>query len=219
LIEAPQKYKAINIRIVEGVTPETDIKARIKRRTNAHIVKLQVKQGKRQPLPEVEDISESELPNEVQKPLPVVLKIPSIATELEKSSSAKRKKLSTDSLPQIQLKLTTKRRTSPECDLSEIFEMVVSELISIPEAGSFCNPVSQFNVPDYYDIVKKPICLEQIRDKVRNFKYLSCNTFTDDIKLISENCNLYNGPVHPLTKIAEDLYEKATAMLEKVIAV
>lgn len=41
---------------------ETDMKARRIRRTNAHIVKLQIKQGKRPPLNQEEDLSESELP-------------------------------------------------------------------------------------------------------------------------------------------------------------
>ena len=41
---------------------ETDMAVRRKRRTNAHIVKLQIKQGKRPPLNQEEDLSESELP-------------------------------------------------------------------------------------------------------------------------------------------------------------
>ena len=61
MIEAPPKYIEL-IRIVEGIEPEADIPARIKRRTNAHVVRLQAKQGKRPPIPEDEEISESELP-------------------------------------------------------------------------------------------------------------------------------------------------------------
>ncbi|KAJ3276830.1 hypothetical protein HDV01_002885 [Terramyces sp. JEL0728] len=207
LIEAPSTYPAI-----EGIPQaDTDEKARIKRRTDAHIVKLQIKQGKRPPIDD-EDLSESELPPEaVQKPLPVVLKIPTLVNSDEKEKKKKRQNTNEFANPP---KLVTKRRTSPECDLAEMLEKIVNDLIDIPEAASFLCPVSQFNVPDYYDIVKNPICLEQIRDKVRNFQYQSAQAFFQDVQHVYSNCNLYNGPAHPLTAIAKNMVSKVEVGLQ-----
>ncbi|KAI8902055.1 hypothetical protein BC833DRAFT_9999 [Globomyces pollinis-pini] len=62
LIEAPAADSG------DGLTiPEPCGKPRIKRRTYAHIVRLQIKQGKKPPLPDDEELSESELPKEFLK--------------------------------------------------------------------------------------------------------------------------------------------------------
>lgn len=198
------------IRIIEGAPDiDIDIKARRSRRTHAHIVRLQIKQGKKPPLNDDEDISESELPGEiVQKPLPVMIKVP---TGMNAPVGKKGKRGGADA--PLVYKVATKRRTSPECDLAEILEKIISEVIAVPEAFEFCRPVSHFNFPDYYEIVKNPLSLEQIRDKVRNFKYLAADCFLEDILRVADNCNLYNGPAHPLTGIARKLYEKAQGLV------
>ncbi|KAJ3316030.1 hypothetical protein HDV04_000239 [Boothiomyces sp. JEL0838] len=210
LIEAPPTYPTI-----EGVPQtDTDEKARRKRRTEAHIVKLQIKQGKRPPIDD-EDLSESELPPEVvQKPLPVVLKIPLLAIGEEKDKKKKRQNANEFANPP---KTVTKRRTSPECDLAELLAKLLNDLIVIPEAAPFLVPVSQFNFPDYYDIVKNPICLEQIRDKVKNFHFQSAQRFLDDVKLLYSNCNLYNGPAHPLTTIAKNMANQVETAIQNDI--
>jgi hypothetical protein len=195
---------------------EIDMKARVRRRTHAHVVRLQIKQGKRQPFKDDEDISESELPLEVdQKPLPVVLKIPNGP---EKTSSRKKRgqSLTESTTPNLILRLTNKRRTSPECELSEILEKILADIIAIPEAGVFCRPVSQHHYPDYYELIKNPISLEQIRDKVRNFKYVHTSAFLEDMKLVAANCTTYNGPAHPLSALANEIYEKVLAAVEEV---
>jgi hypothetical protein len=56
---------------------EEEKKVRIKRRTNAHVIRLQIKQGKRPPLPDDDDISESELPpSPTTKAMSIVVKLP-----------------------------------------------------------------------------------------------------------------------------------------------
>ncbi|KAJ3172201.1 hypothetical protein HDU88_007017 [Geranomyces variabilis] len=106
-----------------------------------------------------------------------------------------------------------RRRAAPEVDLASHLARVVGELIDIPEAYEFCRPVSQVQVPDYYVVVKRPRNLEQIRDDVRNYNYSSAAEFMRDVQLVADNCRLYNGPLHPLTAIADGLVARATARL------
>ncbi|KAJ3168067.1 hypothetical protein HDU87_001268 [Geranomyces variabilis] len=106
-----------------------------------------------------------------------------------------------------------RRRAAPEVDLASHLARVVGELIDIPEAYEFCRPVSQVHVPDYYVVVKRPRNLEQIRDDVRNYSYSSAAEFMRDVQLVADNCRLYNGPLHPLTAIADGLVARATARL------
>ncbi|XP_037589081.1 bromodomain adjacent to zinc finger domain protein 1A [Cebus imitator] len=52
------------------------------------------------------------------------------------------------------------------------------------------SPVLQ--VPDYYDIIKKPIALNIIREKVNKCEYKLASEFIDDIELMFSNCFEYN---------------------------
>jgi hypothetical protein len=188
--------------------PETDLKSRRKRRTNAHLVKLHIKQGKRPPLPEDEELSESELPNEghvgvAQKPLPVVLNL----------SNVKRKKVEEkQSFPTIQLKFS-KRKLSPESDLCDIFVKIILKLSNTPEYMGFVHPVSTVVVPDYLNIIKNPLCLEDMKMKCKDSVYKSQEEFIVDIKRITDNCLLYNGPVHPLTAVAGRMFDNVGVLL------
>eukprot|EP01052_Picozoa_sp_SAG31_P032812 SAG31_NODE_3637_length_4035_cov_1.699695_1_plen_195_part_00 len=61
-----------------------------------------------------------------------------------------------------------------------------------PCALYFVNPVSAKDVPDYHSVVKNPICLRQIKDKVRKHCYIDFKHFELDLLLIVENCTTYN---------------------------
>ncbi|KAJ3155269.1 hypothetical protein HDU86_004359 [Geranomyces michiganensis] len=106
-----------------------------------------------------------------------------------------------------------RRRAAPEVELASHLSRVIGELIDIPEAYEFCRPVSAVHVPDYYVVVKRPRNLEQIRDDVRNYNYSTAAEFMRDIQLVANNCRLYNGPLHPLTAIADGLVARARARL------
>lgn len=52
--------------------------------------------------------------------------------------------------------------------------------------------VSKVQVPDYYDIIKRPIALNIIREKVNKCEYKIASEFIDDIELMFANCFEYN---------------------------
>ncbi|KAJ3022698.1 hypothetical protein HKX48_005468 [Thoreauomyces humboldtii] len=106
-----------------------------------------------------------------------------------------------------------RRRAAPEVDLASQLGIVIAELIAIPEAYEFCRPVSAVHVPDYYRVITKPKTLEQIRDGVRNIIYKTPAAFIRDLAQVAENCRLYNGGLHPLTRIAEGLVNLARERL------
>lgn len=48
-------------------------------------------------------------------------------------------------------------------------------------------------VPDYYNIVQRPMDLQTIRDGLRLKKYQNREEFLSDVNQIVENSTLYNG--------------------------
>ena len=49
-----------------------------------------------------------------------------------------------------------------------------------------------FQVPDYYDLIVKPICLSQVKEKTLYLQYETSEEFIEDILTLLENCFSYN---------------------------
>ncbi|KAK2892310.1 bromodomain adjacent to zinc finger domain protein 1A isoform X2 [Channa argus] len=71
-------------------------------------------------------------------------------------------------------------------------EQLIVELVRHEDSWPFMKLVSRTQVPDYYDIIKKPIALSTIREKVNNCEYQSSGEFVSDVELMFSNCLQYN---------------------------
>ena len=56
---------------------------------------------------------------------------------------------------------------------------------------TFCFPLSR-QFPDYYDVIKEPINLLNIKEKVRSLRYESVVDFVGDVRRMFTNCKVYN---------------------------
>ncbi|KAM9645111.1 bromodomain adjacent to zinc finger domain protein 1A isoform 2-T2 [Trichechus inunguis] len=101
-----------------------------------------------------------------------------------------RKRQSTESSPAI-LNRRSSGRQGGVHELSA-FEQLVVELVRHDDSWPFLKLVSKIQVPDYYDIIKKPIALNIIREKVNKCEYKLASEFIDDIELMFSNCFEYN---------------------------
>ncbi len=66
------------------------------------------------------------------------------------------------------------------------------------------DPVA-LNIPDYHSIIKKPMDLRTVREKLENAQYENAKEFEQDVKLIFANCRKYNGPEHPIRASANEV--------------
>ncbi|XP_046873404.1 bromodomain adjacent to zinc finger domain protein 1A isoform X2 [Hypomesus transpacificus] len=71
-------------------------------------------------------------------------------------------------------------------------EQLTVELVRHEDSWPFMKLVSRTQVPDYYDIIKKPIALSTIREKVNNCEYKTSAEYIDDVELMFANCLQYN---------------------------
>jgi hypothetical protein len=65
------------------------------------------------------------------------------------------------------------------------------------------DPVAD-EVPNYFDVVKRPMDLSLIRTKMMNNEYKSGGEFEADIRLIFQNCYEYWTPGDPIWRSCED---------------
>ncbi|WFD20209.1 hypothetical protein MCAP1_002453 [Malassezia caprae] len=58
----------------------------------------------------------------------------------------------------------------------------------------FMHPVSQADVPDYYDVIQHPMTWSQMRAKVDAMAYTSVADWEADVRLVCANAQQYNAP-------------------------
>lgn len=91
------------------------------------------------------------------------------------------------------------------------------------DASPFLKPVDyvKLHVPDYPNIVTKPMDLLLVDSKLNAFQYGTVEEFVSDVRLIFSNCFKYNGPeamISVLCQNVESAFEKGLRqmpMLEK----
>ncbi|KAF2841462.1 putative RSC complex subunit [Patellaria atrata CBS 101060] len=96
--------------------------------------------------------------------------------------------------------LSKEERATLQAALDIIYETVEdleeeSTDPSIPNrdiSGPFIELPPRLDYPDYYQIIAKPICLDQIKKKIDTKKYQSLREFKADVKLLCDNCRQYN---------------------------
>lgn len=71
----------------------------------------------------------------------------------------------------------------------------------------FLDPVDpvKLNIPDYFHIVKRPMCFNNIKIKLNNNAYDGHSGFVEDMMLVLDNCILYNGSENAVGKAALEL--------------
>ena len=86
-----------------------------------------------------------------------------------------------------------------EIKMCESWEKIAKQLMNtlwkFKDAELFHKPVDpiELNIPNYFDIIKKPMDFSTVKKKLNNYSYTNLKEYCDDMDLIFNNCILYNG--------------------------
>ena len=69
---------------------------------------------------------------------------------------------------------------------------LIDEIIKHKQAWPFNKPVSVSEVPDYFDVIKKPMDFGKVKSKLNLGDYRTNEQALKDIELVFHNCDLYN---------------------------
>lgn len=89
--------------------------------------------------------------------------------------------------------LSQHRSRRAPSDLS-ICEDILQRLMKMPCCWPFLEPVDKKEVPDYYQIIKKPMDFQTMLKKCGRLSYSSPQEFVDDAILVFSNAATYNQP-------------------------
>ena len=99
--------------------------------------------------------------------------------------------------------------------LTHILQKLLDDLKGTDKYQVFWYPVSAKDVPDYYDIVKNPMCFETIQTKIHEYEYDALGEFRDDVILLISNALLYNKRESFVAKLAMKLQQKLEILMEQ----
>lgn len=86
------------------------------------------------------------------------------------------------------------RRSSQDLPLDfKACDEILQALVHDRDSWPFHCAVSRRSVPDYYDIIKRPMDLGKIRGKLSSMEYRTTKEFVADVYLIFQNCSVYNS--------------------------
>nr|XP_002126456.1 bromodomain adjacent to zinc finger domain protein 1A isoform X1 [Ciona intestinalis] len=140
--------------------------------------------------------SEEEVPVKVPAKKNLTYKIPKRPQKKGVKSTGKAKAVETKTektkVKEEELRSGSKRRSTGVWKELSVCAEILSELIKHKESWPFLDPVSKKQVPDYYDIIKKPMDLGTIHRKLKNVQYQSPSDFIADVDQIFLNCHEYN---------------------------
>jgi len=96
---------------------------------------------------------------------------------------------------------------NPEDLFYHSLSRVLHTVITNREAWPFREPVDGDVIPNYYEVVKEPMCLYVMRDRVQNREYKSLEEVEVDFKLLVNNSETFNGPKSGFTQMAYGLWK------------
>lgn len=70
---------------------------------------------------------------------------------------------------------------------------VLNKVKEHEDSWPFLQPVDEDDAPNYYKVVKSPMSLQKMEDKLDSGQYKSLTEFQHDFHLILANCKQYNG--------------------------
>eukprot|EP00871_Galdieria_phlegrea_P004236 jgi/Galph1/4813/GphlegSOOS_G3447.1 len=127
--------------------------------------------------------------------------IPGLKEGLEQSERSLGKKIPLESL-------VGPRDSGSLHALQRELQQVLTQVKQHPSAWPFLEPVDpeQTGALDYYDVIKNPIDLKTIQERLdRGDYYVTKEIFIADLKRMVENCEAYNGEKHFITELAHNL--------------
>ncbi|KHN78097.1 Bromodomain adjacent to zinc finger domain protein 1A [Toxocara canis] len=92
-------------------------------------------------------------------------------------------------------------------DMMRSMEAVIRDALRQPCAWPFAAPVDVRDVPDYYHIIKRPMDLRTMMNKIKQQLYDTPQQVVSDTRLMFDNCRIYNQHGSEICDCADKLEE------------
>ena len=92
---------------------------------------------------------------------------------------------------------------------------IIAALNKNPQAKPFMYPVDSATFPEYYEMIKKPMDITTLREKVNSGEYAAIEHALVDLRQIWENCRLFNSEGSDIYATADALDAETAQLVEE----
>ncbi|KAG9238251.1 histone acetyltransferase GCN5 [Amylocarpus encephaloides] len=92
----------------------------------------------------------------------------------------------------------------------------LSQIQNHKQAWPFLHPVNRDEVPDYYNVIKSPMDLSTVEERLHQDQYQTPEDLVNDLKLIFNNCRKYNDETTVYTKCAIKLAKYMWSLIKDI---
>uniref|UniRef100_A0A8C1RRL8 Histone acetyltransferase n=1 Tax=Cyprinus carpio TaxID=7962 RepID=A0A8C1RRL8_CYPCA len=89
--------------------------------------------------------------------------------------------------------------------LYNMLKNLLAQIKTHPDAWPFMEPVKKSEAPDYYEVIRFPIDLKTMTERLKNRYYVTKKLFIADLQRVITNCREYNPPDSEYCKCANTL--------------
>ncbi|KAF3933399.1 hypothetical protein ABW19_dt0207307 [Dactylella cylindrospora] len=107
--------------------------------------------------------------------------------------------------------------TMPEHQVRFVIQ-VLKSIKRVKDATAFTAPVDviKHNIPHYYEIIKNPMCIQDMERKLTSNEYHNPDELKADWELMIQNTITFNGAEHAITMAGKRIQEKFLLQLERL---
>uniref|UniRef100_A0AAY5EBT8 Histone acetyltransferase n=1 Tax=Electrophorus electricus TaxID=8005 RepID=A0AAY5EBT8_ELEEL len=111
-----------------------------------------------------------------------------------------------ESIPGISKSFIVSSKELKDPDLLyNILKNLLAQIKTHPDAWPFMEPVKKSEAPDYYEIIRFPIDLKTMTERLKNRYYVTKKLFIADLQRVITNCREYNPPDSEYCRCASTL--------------
>nr|XP_018670467.1 transcription initiation factor TFIID subunit 1-like isoform X2 [Ciona intestinalis] len=93
--------------------------------------------------------------------------------------------------------------------------ILTQKMMVVPDSWPFHNPVNRKFVPDYYNVIERPMDLGTLRKNVQKHLYQNRGQFMEHVELIMSNSIRFNGAESNFTNTAKKVIEVCRTTLDE----
>ncbi len=94
---------------------------------------------------------------------------------------------------------------------------IIAAAMKEPSSWAFREPVDEKQVPGYHSVILNPIDLSSMKAKNDRREYKTREDFRADVKLMIDNCVLFNGPRHEITRRGQETVSLMFSRIDKIV--
>mmetsp|Transcript_5196 Transcript_5196/g.7644 ORF Transcript_5196/g.7644 Transcript_5196/m.7644 type:complete len:805 (-) Transcript_5196:112-2526(-) len=141
--------------------------------------------------------------------------------DMDPEEALREKRRVEKTLEQLNATIRKKSNAKQQADIFKELKKLLKNLMKHKFAWVFNEPVDpiKLNLPTYFEVIKHPMDLGTVKDRLDRGFYANSNQFAGDVRLVFKNAQTFNPPaadVHRMAATLKDIFEEKYSKIRQL---